>query len=75
SKGFRMAGDEVLMQRLVHLVDDKKRDELLIIYLEDLSLLNLTAADLAKGGRAAERWPQVSQDLLARATRGLKITR
>lgn len=75
SKGLRMAGDDILLQRLVHLVDEKKRDELLIIYIEDLSAAGLTAADLAPGGRAAGRWPQLSKDLLKRALDGLEISR
>ncbi len=42
-----MASDNVLSQRLVHLVDEAKRNELMIIYMEDLSGMGLTAADLA----------------------------
>lgn len=37
SKGYRMASDDLLSQRLVHLVDEAKRNELMIIYIEDLS--------------------------------------
>ncbi|MEK6279283.1 MAG: hypothetical protein AABN95_02920 [Acidobacteriota bacterium] len=75
SKGYRMASDEFLMQRLVHLIDESKRNELLIIYLEDLSGMKLTAADLAKNGAAAARWDEISKGLLNRATRGIEITR
>ena len=75
SKGFRMASDEVLWQRLVHLVDKEKRNELMIIYLEDLSDTGLTAADLNKGGKAEAKWPEMSNALLERAKKGLKISR
>ena len=75
SKNYRLGSDEVLSQRLVHLVDKEKRNELMIIYLEDLSLMNLTAADLAKGGRAADQWEAISKGLLERATSGMKLTR
>ncbi len=75
SKGFRWSSDEVLSQRLVHLVDEAKRNELMIIYLEDLSAMGLTAADLAAGGSAAARWDEVSKGLLERATKGMKISR
>jgi hypothetical protein len=75
SKGYRMASDDVLYQRLVHLVDDAKRNELMIIYMEDLSGMGLTAADLAEGGRAAARWDEISKGLLERAVKGLKIQR
>jgi hypothetical protein len=75
SKGYRMASDDVLSQRLVHLVDEAKRNELMIIYLEDLSGMGLTAADLAEGGRAAARWDEISKGLLDRAVKGMKIRR
>jgi hypothetical protein len=74
-KGYRMASDEVLSQRLVHLVDEAKRNELMIIYLEDLSGMGLTAADLAEGGRASARWDEISNGLLERAVKGMKIQR
>jgi hypothetical protein len=75
SKGYRMAGDDILMQRLVHLVDEAKRNELMVIYIEDLGAMNLTAADFAGGGSAAARWPEISKGLLERAVGGMKISR
>jgi hypothetical protein len=75
SKGYRLANDEILMQRLVHLTDETKRSELMIIYMEDLSGLGVTAAELGKGGAAADRWPQISAELLDRALKGMKIRR
>jgi hypothetical protein len=74
-KGYRMASDDVLSQRLVHLVDEAKRNELMIIYMEDLSGMGLTAADLAEGGRAAAQWGEISNGLLERAVKGMKIHR
>lgn len=75
SKGFRLASDEVMSQRLVHLIGEPKRDELMIIYLEDLSATGLTAANLAPNGKAAAQWEEMSKGLLDRAVKGLKITR
>ena len=75
SKGYRVASDEVLSQRLVHLVDERKRSELMIIYLEDLSAMGLTAADLAKDGKAADRWDQISKELLERALKNMEMSR
>jgi hypothetical protein len=75
SKGYRMASDDVLSQRLVHLVDEAKRNELMIIYMEDLSGMGLTAADIAEGGRAAARWDEISNGMLERAVNGMKIRR
>ena len=75
SKGYRLAGDEVVMQRLVHLIGEPKRDELMIIYLEDLGAKKLTAADFAPGGKESARWDEFSHALLERAVGGLKISR
>lgn len=73
SKGYTLASDETLSQRLLHFIGEKKRDELMIIYLEDLSGLGLTAADVNKGGKAEAKWSEISAGLLARAQRDLKI--
>ena len=75
AKGYRFAGDDVVMQRLVHLVGEPKRDELMIIYMEDLGEKKLTAADVAPGGREAPRWEEFSRALLERAAGGMKISR
>lgn len=72
-KGFSI-GDEVIMQRLVHLTDETKRNELMIIYLEDLSALGVTAAELAPGGSKAANWEETSRALLERAIKGLKVS-
>jgi hypothetical protein len=75
SKGYHLGSDDVMTQRLVHLVDEAKRNELMIIYLEDLSEMKLTAADLGKGGRAADQWDAISKGLLERATKNMKLSR
>jgi hypothetical protein len=75
SKGYQMKSKELLSQRLVHLVDAKKRNELMIIYLEDMTPLGVTTSDLAEGGRAADRWEEIARKLLERASKGLKVTR
>jgi hypothetical protein len=74
-KGYHMEGDDVLSQRLVHLVDDRKRDELMIIYMEDLAGMMLTAKDLAPDGRAAAQWDGIAKALLERAEKGIEISR
>ena len=58
--------------RLVHLLDERKRKELMIIYGEDLEPTGFRAADLSKGGEAFDRWPAIEKGLLDR-TEG-KIT-
>jgi hypothetical protein len=75
SKGYRVAGNDLIWRRLIHLTDATNRDELLIIYLEDLGGTGLTAGDLMGQGRASARWPEISRQLLRRATKGMKIER
>lgn len=53
--------------RLVHLLDEQKRKELMIIYGEDLASTGFSAADLAKGGKAYDQWPTVEKGLIERA--------
>jgi len=74
-KGYKPASDDVLSQRLVHLVDEQKRDELMIVYVEDLAPMKLTAPDLAPGGAAAARWDEIAKGLLGRAVKGIEISR
>jgi hypothetical protein len=75
SKGYRLASDDIMSQRLVHLVGEDKRNELMIIYTEDLSRMGLTAADVSDGGRAADRWDDISDGLLKRAVKGIRVMR
>lgn len=75
AKGLRMIGTEFVTQRLVHLVDQAKRNELMVIYIEDLTDTGLTAADLNEGGSARARWPEVSQGVLERALKNMKVTK
>ena len=74
-KGHRMASDDVLAQRLVHLVDEQRRNELMVIYMEDLAALELTAKDLAPKGRAAAQWEGLARGLLERALKGVEVER
>ena len=73
SKGYRLASDEVISQRLLHFIGEKRRDELMIIYLEDMAPLGLTATDVNKGGKAEAKWTEISAGLLARAQKDVKI--
>jgi hypothetical protein len=74
-RGYRLGSDEIIFQRLVHLIGADKRDELMIIYLEDMSALGLTSADLADGGKAAGKRNEIFEALMGRALKDLKITR
>lgn len=75
SKGYRLASDDVLWQRLVHLVDEARRDELMIIYMEDLSAMGMRASDLWRGGRAESQWDDIAKQLLDRAVKNLTVRR
>ena len=63
-KGYRMA-DDVIYQRFVRLVDEARRNEILLFYGEELVDTSL-AADLASGGR-------ITQDLQVRALASFTI--
>ena len=71
AKGYRIP--EMMYVRLVHLLDNEKRKELMIIYGEDLAPAGFTAADLSKGGKAHDRWPGIADALLERAERRITI--
>jgi len=57
----------------VHLLDETKRKELMIIYGEDLASTGLTAADLQEGGKAHDRWPAIEKGLIERAQQKIAI--
>jgi hypothetical protein len=57
--------DGMMYVRFVHLLDDRR--ELMIIYGEPLPDQSLTTADLSAGGKAADSWPALSNDLINRA--------
>jgi hypothetical protein len=65
-KGYKMPAG-MMYVRLVHLLDEQKRRELMIVYGEDLAATRLTASDLSAGGSAFSRWPEIAQALIARA--------
>jgi len=65
--------DGMMYVRLVHLLDEQKRKELMIIYGEDVAQSGLTAAELQQGGKAHGRWPAIEKGLLERAEKSLAI--
>jgi hypothetical protein len=66
SKGWTM-GPELIMERLVWILDSPARNELMLIYMEDLGDQGLTAADVNAGGKARDRWPAIAEAFHARA--------
>jgi hypothetical protein len=66
AKGYKMPRG-MMYVRLVHLLDEEKRQELMIIYGEDLAFTGLTTAELQPGGKAHDRWPMIEKGLIERA--------
>jgi len=66
AKGFSLPAGMISV-RLVHLLDDQKRKELMIIYSEDVASTGSSAADLKKGGKAFDQWKSIENDLIERA--------
>jgi hypothetical protein len=72
ARGYKMPA-ETMYVRFVHLLDEQKRKELMIIYGEDLAPTGFTAADLKKGGKAYDQWPAIEKSLVERAEKKIKI--
>jgi len=72
ARGYRMP-EAMMYVRLVHLLDNEKRKELIIIYGEDLASTGFSAAELSEGGKAHDRWPALADALLERAERRITI--
>ena len=71
-KGWTL-GPEVLMERLVWILDSPARNELMVIYMEDLADQGLTVPDLRVGGKAVDRWPSISEAFHQRALKAFRI--
>ena len=71
-KGYVMPAGTMSV-RLVHLLDQTKRKELMIIYTEDLARTGLTPAALLESGNAHDRWPGLENGLIDRAKNKIEI--
>lgn len=72
SRGYKMPA-AMVSARLVHLVDEEKRKELMIIYSENLKPMGLDVADLKKGGKAESLWGTLADDLVIRVKQAITI--
>jgi hypothetical protein len=70
-KGYLLAGD-IMSHRMVWL-DEARRNELMIIYSENLDPTGYRLYDIAEGGPAATEWPALSRALQERSLSSLKI--
>ena len=71
SAGYRLPKSRISV-RLVHLMDDSRR-ELMYIYSEDTLATGFSADDLAKGGGAHVQWSGIEAAVIARAQRSIKF--
>ena len=71
-KGYHMPAG-MMYVRLVHLLDDQRRKELMIIYGEEVGPSGLSAADLQPGGKAHDQWPALESGLIERAREKITI--
>ena len=72
AKGYKMP-EGMMDVRLVHLLDEQKRKELMVIYGEDVSHTGFTATDLSEKGRAFSHWPAIENALIERAKSKITI--
>lgn len=70
--GYKLP-DGMMSVRLVHLLDEQKRKELMIIYGEDVATTGYSASELAEGGKARDRWAAIDSALIERATSQIAI--
>jgi hypothetical protein len=74
AKGYKLPAG-MMSVRLVHLLDEQKRQELMIIYSEDVAPTGFTAAELLPGGKAYGQWPAIEKGLIERAEKTLAFER
>jgi hypothetical protein len=73
SQGYKMP-QLYIRERMVHMTDASKRNELMIIYGEDAAPLGIKAADVDDEGRVNSGWEKITADLHKRAVAGITIT-
>ena len=66
---------ESMNVRLVHLLDEARRKEFMIIYAEDLAPTGFTSAQLMDGDQTRPEWGSIKAELVARAMKRIKISR
>jgi hypothetical protein len=83
-KGFKLPAG-MMSVRLVHLLDEQKRKELMFIYAEDIAPTGFTAAEIQASQstirnpksafplRAHDQWPAIEKGLIERAEKKITI--
>jgi hypothetical protein len=70
--GYNLPAERMSV-RLVHLLDESRRKELMIIYAEDLAPSGYTAAQLLDGKEPRPEWKNIEQGLVERAMKRIKL--
>ncbi len=74
SKGYELPQDYAYA-RMVHLTDESRRKELMIIFIVDLAPLGVTGTALQQGGADEQRWPEIEQSHLDRVRESITLIR
>jgi hypothetical protein len=72
-RGWNVSGETFVVARYARIVDDAKRSELIVFYLENLRTHGLTRDDLVDGGRGATVLGTLLHDVAARSRMSFKI--
>jgi hypothetical protein len=71
-KGYHMP-EGMVSVHLVHLLDETKRKELMLIYSEEVKPTGLSASDLQPEGKAHDQWQSIEKGLIERAENAIAI--
>lgn len=70
--GFTMPADTMNV-RLVRVLDEARRKELMFIYIEDLAPTGFTSAQLMDGGQVRREWQSIKAALVERARKRIRL--
>ncbi len=73
AKGYQLP-EAMMNVRFVHLFDEQKRKELMIIYAEDLASTGFTVEDLLPTGKHSAQWPSLEAILIQRAKNAMDLS-
>ena len=73
AKGYQLP-EAMMNVRFVHLFDEQKRKELMIIYAEDLASTGFTVEELLPTGKHSAQWPSLEAILIQRAKNALDLS-
>ena len=71
--GYKLPAERMSV-RLLHLVDESRRKELMIIYAEDLAPSGYSASQLLDGKEPGPEWKNIEHGLVERAKKRIKLS-